>query len=73
MKNATLVLFENVQFIYELRLAQLELKNFNIEFEISPRFREFIVINEPQSWETLRKRLAYFKLVNGLLLYHSKK
>jgi Predicted DNA modification methylase len=68
MKNATLVLFENVQFIYELRLAQLELKNFNIEFEISPTFREFIVINEPQSWETLRKRLAYFKLVNG---FHS--
>jgi len=65
MKNATLVLFENVQFIYELRLAQLELKNFNIEFELSPGFREFIVINEPQSWETLRKRLAYFKLVNG--------
>jgi tRNA G10 N-methylase Trm11 len=68
MKNATLVLFENVQFIYELRLAQLELKNFNIEFELSPRFRTFIVINEPQSWETLRKRLAYFKLVNG---FHS--
>jgi tRNA G10 N-methylase Trm11 len=68
MKNATLVLFENVQFIYELRLAQLELKNFNIEFEISQTFREFIVINEPQSWETLRKRLAYFKLVNG---FHS--
>jgi len=68
MKNATLVLFENVQFIYELRLAQLELKSFNIEFELSPRFREFIVINEPQSWETLRKRLAYFKLVNG---FHS--
>jgi tRNA G10 N-methylase Trm11 len=68
MKNATLVLFENVQFIYELRLAQLELKNFNIEFELSPGFREFIVINEPQSWETLRKRLAYFKLVNG---FHS--
>jgi tRNA G10 N-methylase Trm11 len=68
MKNATLVLFENVQFIYELRLAQLELKNFNIEFELSPRFKEFIVINEPQSWETLRKRLAYFKLVNG---FHS--
>ncbi|MCC6011831.1 hypothetical protein LM594_02475 [Candidatus Caldipriscus sp.] len=65
MKNSTLVLFENVQFIYELRLAQLELKSFNIEFELSPRFREFIVINEPQSWETLRKRLAYFKLVNG--------
>jgi tRNA G10 N-methylase Trm11 len=68
MKNATLVLFENVQFIYELRLAQLELKNFNIDFELSPRFKEFIVINEPQSWETLRKRLAYFKLVNG---FHS--
>jgi hypothetical protein len=37
MKNATLVLFENVQFLYELRLAQLELKSFNIEFEASPR------------------------------------
>ena len=36
-----LVLLDNVQFIYELFLAELELKSFGAEFEIINGLREF--------------------------------
>ena len=63
IKGNSLVLFDNVQFIYELALAHLELKAFGAKFELSPQLREFIVTNESTSWEEIRKRSAYFKLV----------
>ena len=37
IKGNSLVLFDNVQFIYELALAHLELKAFGAKFELSPQ------------------------------------
>ncbi len=58
------VLIDNVQFIYELVLAQLELQSLGVKFEITNGFREFRLL-ETQDEEKLRKRLAYFKSING--------
>ena len=58
------VLIDNVQFIYELVLAQLELQSLGVKFEIINGFREFRLL-ETQDEEKLRKRLAYFKSING--------
>lgn len=60
-----LILFDNVQFIYELALAQLELKSLGVEFEVTNGLREFELLEEPKDIEYLRRRLAYFKLING--------
>ncbi len=62
--NKQIVLFENVQFIYELALAQLELKLFRADFEITNGLREFILLKETDL-KRLIKRLAYFQLVEG--------
>ncbi len=58
------VLIDNVQFIYELALAQLELQSLGVKSEITNGFREFRLL-ETQDEEKLRKRLAYFKSING--------
>ena len=58
-------LFDNVQFIYELALAQLELKTFGVDFKITNELREFKILGELQNIERLKKRLAYFKSVKG--------
>ena len=58
------VLIDNVQFIYELVLAQLELQSLGVKFEIINGFREFRLL-ETQDEEKLRKRLAYFKSIKG--------
>ena len=60
-----LVLFDNVQFIYELVLAELELRALGVEFEVTNGLREFRFLKEPENFETLRKRLAYFKVIKG--------
>ena len=57
-------LFDHVQFIYELALAQLELKALGIEFEITEDLREFKLPGEFDI-EFIRRRLAYFKKVKG--------
>lgn len=62
-KKYKATLFDNIQLVYELILAKLELKSFNIDFEITDDFREF-KISEILDEENLIKRLAYFKLVN---------
>ena len=59
-----LELFDHVQFIYELALAQLELKALGIEFEITEDLREFKLPGEFDI-EFIRRRLAYFKKVKG--------
>ncbi len=64
-KEKQLVLFDNVQFIYELALAQLELKSLGVEFEVTNGLREFRLLKEPEDTELLKKRLAYFKSVKG--------
>lgn len=61
-----LVLLDNVQFIYELSLAQLELKSLGIDFEFTNGLRQFKVLNQDEERASLlRKRTAYFKAVNG--------
>jgi len=59
-----LVLLDNVQFIYELALAQLELQALGAKFEVTNGLREFELINI-EDVESLRKRSAYLKAVEG--------
>ena len=63
-KDKHLVLLDNVQFIYELSLAQLELQSLGVNFEITNGLREFKLL-ESKDEEELRRKLAYFKYVNG--------
>ncbi|PMQ00802.1 MAG: hypothetical protein CBR30_09220 [Dictyoglomus sp. NZ13-RE01] len=63
-ENKQLVLFDNVQFIYELALAQLELHALGVKFEVTNGLREFKLL-EVEDEEELRRRLAYFKFVKG--------
>lgn len=63
-KDKQLLLLDNVQFIYELALAQLELQSFGVNFEVTNGMREFKLI-ETKDEEMLRKKLAYFKFVKG--------
>lgn len=61
-----LVLFDNVQFIYELSLAELELKALGVHFKAENGLREFKILNKSESiLELIKRRSAYFKLVNG--------
>lgn len=64
IKKDSLILLDNVQFIYELALAQLELKALNIDFQVSNGLREFNIINNGDL-EMLAKKTAYFKIVKG--------
>ncbi|MCX8012514.1 MAG: DNA methyltransferase, partial [Desulfobacterota bacterium] len=59
-----LILLDNVQFIYELALAQLELQSLGVKFEVTNGLREFRLF-EAEDLEKARKRLAYFKCVAG--------
>jgi DNA modification methylase len=63
IKN-TLVLFDNVQFIYELALAQLELLALNVDFELNNGLREFKLLRS-SNLDNVIKRAAYFKMVDG--------
>ena len=49
----------DVQFIYELALAQLELKSLGVEFEVTNGLREFRLLEEPEDVESLRRKIAY--------------
>jgi DNA modification methylase len=59
-----LKLLDNIQFIYELALARLELYSFNPDLKVTNDFREF-ELKENGNFEILRRRLAYFKTING--------
>lgn len=65
MEKHKLTLFDNVQFIYELALAQLELESFGVNFEITNGLREFRVIGDVE-FHLLKRRLAYFKSIDGI-------
>lgn len=60
----TLKLLDNIQFIYELALARLELQSFNTGLKVTNDFREFEISNF-DNFKELKTRLAYFKTVNG--------
>lgn len=63
-KKESLVLLDNVQFIYELALAQLELQSLGIAFQVTNGLREFKLLNSDKL-DKLIKRSAYFKMVDG--------
>jgi DNA modification methylase len=64
-------LFRNVQFIYELALAELELKAMGVEFKVADNLRNFHC--KPQDDLTyLKKRLAYFEKINNEITDYSK-
>jgi len=61
-----LVLLDNVQFIYELSLAELELKSFGVDFEVTNGLREFKILNKSEKLKNLiKRRSSYFKSVDG--------
>ena len=57
-------LIENVQFIYELALAELELEALGAKFTVTNGLRELLLDNECKP-NMLLKRLAYFKTINA--------
>lgn len=57
-------LFPNVQFIYELVLAQLELHSLSIAFEMDDALSGVTLLNIGDD-KRLKRRLAYFQTVNG--------
>jgi len=61
-----LVLLDNVQFIYELSLAQLELRALGVDFEVTNSLRQFKIINNgPELTASIIKKASYFKTVDG--------
>lgn len=73
-ETKTLKLLDNIQFIYELALARLELQSFNPDLKVTNDFREFKIPNI-DNLEELKTRLAYFKTLNGTYTdyYHLQK
>lgn len=70
-KSETLKLHDNIQFIYELALAKLELQSFGADFKVTNNLRDF-KLNSAEDIKLLKKRSAYFKSINAELTdYHS--
>ena len=59
-----LKLHQNIQFIYELALAQKELKTLGVEFEPTSDMRGFTSKNSIDP-KLLKRRSAYFESING--------
>ncbi len=59
-------LIENVQFIYELALAEHELEAFDVDFAVRNSLRDFVLKNPPNI-DRLVRRLAYFKTVGDTI------
>lgn len=64
--NSEARLLGNVQFIYELILAQLELCSLRAPFEISDELSSFKLLNDGNDADRLRKRVAYFETIGGV-------
>ena len=62
--NSELKLFGNVQFLYELVLAKLELESFGIEYSINESLRSFDITKLPNQGKFL-SRTAYFEKLNS--------
>jgi len=60
-----LKLLDNIQFIYELALARLELQTFCPDLKVTNDFREFEIDDKTKCLDNLRKRLAYFKTIDS--------
>ena len=60
----SLLLLDNVQFIYELALAQLELQALGVDFRVTNGLREFKLF-KANNLNDVAKKVAYFKVING--------
>ncbi len=60
-----LKLLDNIQFIYELNLASLELEALQLDVKLDENFRKFEVFN-PMNLELLQKKVAYFQTIDGI-------
>jgi len=61
-----LILLDNVQFIYELSLAELELKALGVDFEVTNGLREFRILNKSDELiERIKRKGSYYKTVDG--------
>jgi len=61
-----LILLDNVQFIYELSLAELELKALGVDFEVTNGLREFRILNKSEeNKELIKRKGSYYKIVDG--------
>ena len=68
-----LILLDNVQFIYELSLAELELYALGIDFKVTNGLREFKILNKsPENKDLIKRKTSYFKSIDGELTdyYH---
>lgn len=65
-QHSRFALFENVQFIYELALARMELEALGVEYQVTNGLREFIGLNQVNP-DLLKRRVAYFEKVDGAL------
>ncbi len=63
-KTMQLKLFDNVQFIYELVLAKMELEALNLDYQLQDNLRTFMARNLDDI-DYLTKRLAYFEKVRS--------
>lgn len=63
-KKEALVLLDNVQFIYELALAQLELQALGVDFQVTNGLREFKIL-DTKNLDKIIKKAAYFKVVDS--------
>jgi len=67
-KDSDLTLLDNVQFIYELSLAELELRALGADYEVINGLREFKLNHKSEELaDILIKRPAYFKSVGEKL------
>ncbi|MEN3186353.1 MAG: DNA methyltransferase [Atribacterota bacterium] len=66
-----LVLFDQVQFIYELALAQLELTMLGVKFTLEDGLREFRLV-EAEDIPKAGRRLAYFARIAGTPTVYSR-
>ena len=63
-KDSDITLLDNVQFIYELSLAELELLVLGADFEVTNGLREFKLKNKSKELsDRIMKRSSYFKTV----------
>lgn len=64
-ENSDLRLLDNAQFIYELSLAELELRALGADFEVTNGLREFKIKNKSKELtDRIIRRSSYFKTVD---------
>ncbi|MHA1514451.1 MAG: DNA methyltransferase [Candidatus Heimdallarchaeaceae archaeon] len=66
-----LELFWNVQFIYELGLAMMELESFGVKYSTQNSLRTFTALEIPDE-EKFNRRTAYFQKIDNQITLYSK-